>query len=139
MMEESSKAIKFLGSGWSFPPVFDKISRGVEMRQGNNDIRESVEVLLSTELGERLYDPLFGCDLNELLFETFSLSLQTRISDRIHRAITEYEPRIDVESINFEEDRENNRILVDIAYTIRTTNSRTNMVFPFYISEGTNL
>lgn len=130
---------KFLGAGWSFPVTFEKVAKEVELRKGYDDIKESLEILLATEPGERLYDPKFGCDLTPLLFETLNLSLKTIIADRIKRAIVSYEPRIDLEDVQFIGDQADGVIQLSLIYVVRATNSRTNMVFPYYLEEGTDL
>lgn len=138
-MADNTDQIPFLGTGWSFPPVFNKLTSTVEMRKGNNDILESLHILLSTIPGERLLDPDYGCDLTELLFENITTSLKTTLSERIHRAIVEYEPRVSYEAAEFTPDLDNGVIYINIQYVIRSTNSRTNMVYPYYMKEGTNL
>ncbi len=135
-MEEKNSL--FHGTGWSFPPNFSK-GTGVDLIHGESDINESLEILLSTQPGERVMNANFGCDLTPLLYEPLTLTLQTMIKETIEMAILYHEPRIDVLDVNFEEvDEENGLILIDIAYKIRATNSRYNMVYPFYTDEGAN-
>ncbi len=130
--------IPFIGTGWSFPPEFGK-GTGVATSTGAKDIEESLYVLLSTKEGERLFVPDFGCDMTTLLFEPLDLDLEKRIEDLMRKAILLYETRISVEDIVFDYDRERGVIRIDIQYIIRTTNTRTNIVYPFYLTEGTNL
>ncbi|MBD8489282.1 GPW/gp25 family protein [Echinicola sp. CAU 1574] len=130
----------FLGTGWSFPPEFNRPKRGVVMTSNEIDIQKSLEILLSTKLGERIMLPSYGCNLDELLFKPLDLTLRTYISELIRKAILYHEPRIDVLKIDLSESDEfEGKVLIHINYIIRSTNSRKNMVFPFYKEEGTNL
>ena len=131
--------IPFLGTGWAFPPKFSKGKIGLSMSSGAKDIQESLFILLSTKTGERFMTPNFGCDLDEMLFEPMNLDLEKRIENEIKRAILLYESRITLEVINFKHNLVKGIIYIDIQYIIRTTNTRTNIVYPFYLNEGTNL
>ena len=127
----------FLGRGWSFPPEFCKESRSVKMLEDEADIKSSLEILLSTRLGERIMVPGYGCNLEELLFSPLNLTLKTYVIDLIKTAILYHEPRIDVKKIDIDPaDELNGVLLINIDYIIRSTNSRMNMVFPFYKEEG---
>lgn len=128
----------FLGKGWSFPPQFDNASAGVKMVAEEEDIRESLEILLFTAPGERLMVPLFGCGIRGLLFDGIDTSTATFMKDRISKAILHYEARIEVNNIEVDtSDSVDGLINVIIDYTIKSTNSRHNMVYPFYLKEGT--
>jgi phage baseplate assembly protein W len=130
----------FLGRGWSFPPVFDKQSKGVAMLEGETDIHSSLDILLSTMLGERVMLPGYGCDMKDLLFEAMNATLNTLMVDRIKTALLLYEPRIEVENIQLVTDRSlEGIVLIQIDYKVRSTNSRLNYVYPFYRNEGTEL
>ncbi|WP_372947678.1 GPW/gp25 family protein [Mariniphaga sp.] len=130
----------FLGRGWSFPPEFSKESRAVKMLEDEVDIKSSLEILLSTRLGERVMLPGYGCNLEELLFSPLNLTLKTYVIDLIKTAILYHEPRIDVKKIDIDLTEElNGVLLINIDYIIRSTNSRMNMVFPFYKEEGNEL
>jgi uncharacterized protein len=130
----------FLGRGWGFPPEFNKGYKAVSMLEDEDDIASSLEILLSTRLGERVMVPNYGCNLDDLLFQPLNLTLKTFVVDLIKTAILFHEPRIDVNKINIEPDNDREGILmINVDYTIRTTNSRKNMVFPFYKEEGTEL
>ena len=127
----------FLGRGWSFPPEFKKGIKSVKLLENEEDIKSSLEILLSTRLGERIMVPDYGCNLDELLFKPLNLTMKTYVIDLIERAILYHEPRIDVNKIAIDPTNElEGELLINIDYTIRTTNSRKNMVFPFYKTEG---
>lgn len=126
----------FLGKGWSFPPVFDAFNRQVETHSGEEDIKSSLRILLATRPGERVMQPLFGCNLDELVFENLDTTLMTEIKDKVEKSILYFEPRINLNSIDVIPQMElEGRILLDIHYTVKATNSRSNLVFPFYLSE----
>ncbi len=102
------------------------------------DIRESLYILLSTSPGERIMLPSYGCGLKSNVFETVNESVVTEIKDIIERAILFYETRITLNSINVDTEKQYNGILkILLEYTVRTTNNRSNMVYPFYFREGT--
>ena len=131
----------FIGVGWSFPPEFIPSNQDVKMVADEKDIKQSLKVLLSTKLGERVMQPEFGCGIHELVFEELDETLVTYAKNLIEKAILKFEPRIDVDSIHVDEDlTEGEGLLrIDIVYTVRSTNTRSNMVYPFYLKEGTNL
>ncbi len=127
----------FLGRGWGFPPEFSKDSKSVKLIEDEEDIKSSLEILLSTRLGERIMVPDYGCNLDELLFKPLNLTLKTYVVDLIKKAILYHEPRINVNKIAIDPVNElNGELLIKLDYTIRSTNSRKNMVFPFYKTEG---
>ena len=128
----------FLGTGWSFPPSFDRKLKSVELVSDKTDIDQSLEILLSTKLGERFMLPKYGCDLSDLVFESMNTTFETYITDLIKTAILYHEPRVDMESVEFENDQNEGKLLIIINYKIRITNSRSNFVFPFYKNEKTN-
>jgi uncharacterized protein len=130
----------FLGKGWSFPPEFKQTTKSVVMISDEEDIKSSLEILLSTKIGERIMQPKYGCNLDELIFNPLNRTLKTYVSELIRTAILYHEPRIDVEKIDISQgDALKGELLVLLDYKIRATNSRINMVYPFYKGEGTNL
>lgn len=133
-------ANSFLGTGWGFPPTFDAETQTVGMVSGSLDIEQSLKILLSTRPNERLMHPTYGCSLHSMVFETLSEANLTRMRDAIRSAVLLFEPRIDLEDILFDQsDAGNGVLLIQISYRIRETNSRSNLVFPFYLNEGTNV
>ncbi len=135
-MEDKS----FLGTGWSFPPTFKNLLATNEMVSSETDIYQSLHILLTTQLNERIMRSDFGCDLSALLYENITTTLLTKIKGLIQNAILKYEPRIDLLDVNFlsgESEINNGIIHIEIVYKIRATNSRKNFVFPYYLQEGT--
>jgi len=130
----------FLGSGWRFPPSFTGKGHQANMARGEEDIKESLRLLLSTVPGERVMQPEYGCSLTSIVFETFDRSTLTDVEDRVKRAILFFEPRITVERVMVDLSREPEGFLsIVVSYRVRTTNNRSNIVYPFYFLEGTNL
>ncbi|HAV54813.1 MAG: GPW/gp25 family protein [Aequorivita sp.] len=130
----------FLGEGWSFPPHFDKKTGQLVTTTGVADINKSLEILLSTRLGERVMLPNYGCNLEELLFQPLDVTLKTYIIELIKTVILYYEPRIDTQTVSLDTTNElNGEVLINIEYVVRITNSRANLVFPFYKTEGTEV
>ncbi len=137
---KSKKEISFLGKGWSFPPQFDKINKELQMVEHDEDIRQSLTILLSTNPGERLMHPTFGCNLRQFMYEEISETLFTHIKEVIKDSIIQYEARIKLNDIETEYDNGEEGILyITLHYTIKQTNSRHNMVYPFYLLEGNNI
>lgn len=130
---------QFLGIGWSFPVSFDHNGRGVRMVEGEEDIRQSLHILLSTALGERVLRPTFGWKRDALLFEPLSTSFAALLTREIKTAVLFYEPRIELNKLSFDTTDTEGLIEIRMDYTVRTTNTRSNLVYPFYIDEATNV
>lgn len=127
----------FLGQGWAFPPEFYAGGAQVELVAGEEDIVQSLEILLTTSLGERTMFAAFGCDLKRFMFEEIDQSLINGIRNVIGDGLLNNEPRIKV--LNVELDVSNawlGAILISVDYLVRTTNNRYNLVYPFYINEA---
>ena len=127
----------FLGKGWKFPPAFSSTIRSVNMVSNEENIYNSLKVLISTLPQERIMQPKYGCNLQDFLFEPLDLSTAKRMTDRIEQSIIQFEPRvrilkIDTEDLIFEQ----GTINIHVHYEIKATNSRYNLVFPFYVEEG---
>ena len=135
---ENKKA--YLGTGWSFPPEFNRGGKRVLMTEAEEDIQQSLHVLLTTKLGERVMLPGFGCNLEELLFESLDATLITYVADLIKTAIVLYEPRIEVLHVDIADSEfDEGKLVIHIHYLVRATNTRSNIVFPFYKEEGTDI
>lgn len=130
----------FLGRGWAFPPEFDRVTGDVAMVSEDRDIRESLLILFSTAPGERVMLPEFGCDLHGSVFGGTDNSSLTHIKSLISDAILFFEPRIRLEEVQLDTDRLlEGELQIMLDYTVLTTNSRSNMVIPYYLTEGTNV
>jgi phage baseplate assembly protein W len=137
-MENSNNS--FLGKGWAFPPTFSKVTGTVDMVSDEEDIRQSLNILLSTSLGERVMQPDYGCNLNDYIFESLNSTTIGYIKERVANSILYYEPRIVVEQLDVTSegsvDNLEGRFLINITYSIPGTNSRFNYVYPFYQNEA---
>jgi phage baseplate assembly protein W len=130
----------FLGTGWQFPPEFTKSNGSVVMTEKEEDIKCSLNVLLSTMPLERVMQPRYGCDLRQWLFESMDTTTLTLIKDKIATSILYYEPRISLKNVLLHTERLLEGILlIELDYVIQATNSRFNIVFPFYLQEGTEV
>jgi hypothetical protein len=124
---------EFLGTGWSFPVRTD--SRGaVATATAETDIEESIRVILGTAKGERVMRPEFGCDLQDYTFAVVDTTTLTLVEASVRDALRRWEPRIEVLSVDASTaELGAGRLLVDIAYRVRSTNTRRNLVYPFYV------
>ena len=130
----------FLGKGWSFPVSFDPQQRSVAMVSEEDDIRQSLIILFSTEQGERVMRPNFGGGLRSMVFERIGQSTITEIRDLVDRAVLFFEPRIELERVDVVvEDALGGLIEITLSYRVRSTNTRSNLVFPFYRLQGTDV
>jgi phage baseplate assembly protein W len=128
----------FLGTGWSFPPTFSQRTYSVDLVSDDQDIRESLWILFSTSIGERIMLPNYGSLLWKMLFQNITNTLMTQLADIVRQAVLYWEPRIDVDDVAVQPDATvAGLVLITVYYTIRKTNARNNLVFPFYIQEGT--
>jgi phage baseplate assembly protein W len=128
----------FLGIGWSFPPEF-VVETGatpngeVVMTADEDDIRASLQVLFGTAEGERFLNPKYGLKMDDEVFEPMGTTARTYLKDRIRTAILIYEPRIDLVALELDTSRDNEGVIAIVMdYVVRTTNSRFNLVYPFY-------
>jgi len=131
--------ISFLGTGWSFPPEFSR--RGaVAMVSAEEDIRQSLGILLSTTPGERVMQPSFGCGIKHHVYDSINESTITILKDLIRRAILFFEPRVALETIVADSSAAmDGRLDFTIVYTIISINTRHNIVYPFYFREGSDV
>jgi len=136
-----TKDIKsFLGTGWSFPPSFDKSAASVLMISDIEDIEESIRIILTTTPGERTMLPDFGCNIRKLVFEVADARFSGELNHVIYHALLEYEPRIKmIDCQVVDQTSETGVAYVQINYIVIATNTRHNMVYPFYYLEGTNI
>lgn len=130
-------ATNFWGTGWSFPPTFYGGGADVALISGEADIRQSIEIILSTSLTERIMHAGFGCELSRFMFEEIDQVLINDISNRVSDALLKHEPRIRVKEVSvYSPDSNNGLLLITIDYLVATTNNRYNLVYPFYLKEA---
>jgi len=130
----------FLGTGWSFPPSFNQEAGTVDLVSNVEDINQSLNILLSTSLGERVMQSEYGCNLEDYLFESLSSTMIGYIKDRVMNSILYYEPRIIAEKIEVTPDDSvdlfEGRFTIVVEYSIPGTNSRFNYVYDYYKNEA---
>lgn len=130
----------FLGKGWNFPPLFRKTDKPTVMVEDEEDIFQSLGIILRTLPGERMHRFDFGCGIHHFVASGMSLTEQTMMKDVIRRAVLMYEPRVTLTDVVFDMTREAEGIMdIRLDYTVRKTNARSNMVYPFYLREGTDI
>jgi phage baseplate assembly protein W len=133
-----SESNAFLGSGWSFPPEFNSPGQGISLVDGELDIKQSLHILLSTNPGERVMKPEYGCGIKAMVFDEINLSIITKMKTIITKSVLFFEPRINLRSVDIQtKDSLEGTLYITLDYTVITTNSRANLVYPFYIMEGT--
>ena len=139
MANENNNITSFLGRGWSFPPVFSKATREVVLTADEEDIKKSLEILLSTTVGERFLQPQYGCNLEGYVFEPMNATTETLIKLTVKNAILFFEPRLQLVSVKLDTTFiTEGRADILVEYIIISTNSRFNLVYPFYMNEANN-
>jgi phage baseplate assembly protein W len=124
-----------IGKGWGFPVRFNYQQSDLEMSSGIQDIHESLYIIFTTSLGERLMQPKFGCSLQSMQMEPMNNQALGYIDNLLRSAILYHEPRIDAQNIHFDITTQPGTLYIDIEYVVRGTNSRFNYVYPFYVNE----
>ena len=125
----------FLGVGWAFPLAAAAVG-DVQLAAAEEDIRQSVRIILGTAPGERVMRPDFGAGLQALVFEPISATLVALVKHRVEEALITWEPRIDTITVDVAPDGPRGRLLITINYRVRATNTFYNLVYPFYLMEG---
>jgi phage baseplate assembly protein W len=130
----------FLGTGWAFPVEFDADAGTVELVSDYKDIEESLNILLSTSLGERVMQPDYGCNLTDYMFESLNSTLIGIIKHHVENSILYYEPRIVAENVEVTStdstDLIEGKFTITVTYSIPQTNSRFNYVYDYYLNEA---
>lgn len=130
-------ARNILGTGWQFP-VKPNAAGKLSLAGGDEKIRQSIWLILSTAPGERVMLPDFGCGIHDLVFEANTASLRSLLREKIREGLTKWEPRIDVNEVRVETNVDaRNYLLIHINYRIRSNNAFYNLVYPFFLREGT--
>lgn len=131
----------FIGKGWSFPPSFIKGAPNVvSMSYEDENIKENLKILFATRIGERLMEHNYGTSLMSLAFESLDAELVGSIKDTITRGILLYERRITLQKVDVDLSKsQEGLVLVQVDYIINQINDRANFVYPFHLTEGTNI
>ncbi len=127
----------YLGRGWKFPVQVDPNTGRILMSENEQDISEAITIILQTSKGERVMKSDFGCGLRRFVFDLTDEVTMRKMEEDIREAIMIWEPRVGEVEIKALKDTEvHGKINIDIHYTVSSTNNRYNMVYPFYLEEG---
>jgi uncharacterized protein len=123
----------FLGRGWRFPILPDD-SGGLGFVEGDENIEQSLRIALLTDLGRRLMRPDFGCKAPRLVFAPGGAQYLRLLETTVREAVRDWEPRVELDDVLAEIRAEDETVvIVSINYRVRRTNTRNNLVFPFYL------
>jgi len=126
----------FLGRGLAFPVTTDD-SGAIIAASGETDIEQSIRIILGTAPGERVMRPQFGCGIHRRVFASVNTTTRTLIEEDVRDALIKWEPRIEVLSVEaLSAPEETGKLRIDIDYRVRSTNTETNLVYPFYLEGG---
>lgn len=119
------------------PVSIDPRTGLVAAAEYEEDVRQSIRIILETAPGERVMRPNFGCGIHDLVFAAVDSTTLQRIRSEVEEALRRYEARVDVLSVTADEDATSEGVLlVEVEYRVRRTNQIGNLVFPFYFREG---
>lgn len=127
----------FLGQGFKFPIEVDGATGRFAMSSYEDDIRESIFIILNTRPGERPMRPEFGCRIYDYLFESMNYTVISAMNEAVYEALLVWEPRIEDIEVDIDTERLEDGIAdIKISYVVRKTNNPYNLVYPFYLNEG---
>jgi len=127
---------EFLGVGWKYP-VSVESNGSILSSSYEENIRESILLILGTSKGERLMRPEFGCSISEYAYSTLDTLTRRMIENAVYEALINWEPRIEVIEVKtLIEKVQEGKLLINIDYRIRRSNTQVNLVYPFYLKEG---
>jgi phage baseplate assembly protein W len=124
---------EILGSGVAFPLQVDRRG-GIALAHDLTDVDQAIQLILGTAPGERPMRPEFGCGVHDFVFDTIDAGTVARMETEIRSALDRWEPRVEVQSIEFDlggVDR--GELLIQIDYRLRHNNHLRNLVYPFYV------
>jgi phage baseplate assembly protein W len=124
----------FLGKGWAFPVAIDAGQTATAAYE--EDVRQAIVIILGTDPGERVMRPDFGAGLSAFVFEPMTPATLESLRLRVQEALVDWEPRIDVEKVTVTAVPDEGKALIDVRYRVRATNAHHNLVYPFYLEEG---
>ncbi len=129
----SMNGSNFTGKGWRFPLLPDATG-SLGYVEGDENVEQSLKILLLTSLGQRVMRPDFGCKASSMVFAPGSVQYLGLLETAIRESVRDWEPRVDLEEVNAEVNpADETQVTVYIGYRIRQTNTRSNLVFPFYL------
>jgi phage baseplate assembly protein W len=135
----SNNQSAFLGRGWGWPVQFDKTAGAVVMVQYEEDIWQSLQILFGTSIRERVMQPGYGCNPEDYVFATMNVSFLSYLENLVQNNVAQNEPRIKLDELSIVTGQLDGTLEIHLSYEVRATNTRFNMVYPFYKQEGTNV
>ena len=123
----------FVGKGIAFPMRVDSTGR-IALSSRDDEIVESIRLILGTAPGERPMRPDFGCAIHDHVFAPADAGTAGRIAYEVEVALARWEPRIEVHEVVVVADETSpNRLFIEIVWSVRQSNDPRNLVFPFYV------
>ena len=127
----------FLGRGWAFPVHAEPASGRIATAAGEEDIRQSIRIIIATAKGERVMRPDFGCGIHELVFAAVDTETIAQVRRDVTEALRTHEARIELLGVQVIHDVSlQGQLRIEVDYRVRQTNQTGNLVFPFYFKEG---
>jgi uncharacterized protein len=128
---------EFLGRGWGFPIAKDDGTARFAVAEHERSVEQAIRIILSTALGERVMRPDFGCGIHELVFAPNSAATRGMAEHHVREALLRWEPRIEVLDVKaVASGGQDEELSIGIHYRVRMTDSRMNLVYPFYLNRG---
>ena len=127
--------VDIIGVGWKFP-IRVNAKGGLSYSSGPDRIQDAIWIVLSTALGERVMREDFGAGVNDYVFQSNSDLVRAQLAAAVNAALTRWEPRIKLAGVTVQTGTEPSQVLIVIDYQIRSTNERSNLVYPLYLQEG---
>lgn len=122
----------FVGAGWAFPLGVDARG-GIALARRDQELEQAIRLILSTYPGERPMRPEFGSRIRDFVFRSATIDTAAELAREVEEALLRWEPRIVVEGVNVTVDQDDrSRLYIDLSYSVKGTNDRRNLVFPFY-------
>jgi phage baseplate assembly protein W len=127
----------FLGVGWAYPVGIDPVTGLTATAAYENDVLQSLKIILTTARGERVMRPDFGCGIYDLAFAVIDRATLTRVESEVRDSIMKYEARVELINVVVDPSQAADGMLrIEVEYRIRRTNQVGNLVYPFYFREG---
>lgn len=127
---------RILGVGWAYPLAVEP-GGTIAVAAYEEDVSQAIMIILGTNPGERVMRPTYGAGLRDFVFGPISAASLALVKQRVLDALVDEEPRIDVDSVDVAvESPGSSTVLINVAYRVRSTNTRANVVYPFYLKEG---
>jgi phage baseplate assembly protein W len=135
LVEGITMSREFLGRGWKFPVGLN--SRGsIEESLYEDDVEEAIKIIIATSRGERVMMPEFGCGIYDYVFESPDITTRCLVEESVRDSLITWEPRIELNNVSVSTDESaGNKLLIEVSYTVRSTNTERNLVYPFYLKE----